>query len=155
MYQSNGSRKRKRIANQITTGIVSPPPYVRTVKLLEGGSKWECGLSLFSITRNVELVKDKDKTYFTCDCGGSREKTVQCKHIVSVLLKMCIDQADIAGHREDQKQKLMELFDCFGGMKLEEDTSNDVSMEVHMDPPRKDLEPPFLNSLNDDIIEMN
>lgn len=142
MDLDSGQKKRKRLVNQITSGLVVPSSQsqVKSVKLINGGATWHCNSSSTSAKRTVSLVNgNNNKTYFTCDCGGESIERVQCKHIINVLVKLCIDQADIAGSNEDHKHKLMDLLDCFGDMKIEKDKVPNIHInshkEVHMDNP--------------------
>jgi hypothetical protein len=103
---------RKHMYNRVLNGITSSsmPAKVTFIK----PCVWTV---LGTTTRTVRQCFDEDKTYFVCDCQG-KKLIKHCRHVVAVMTRMMIDQAEIAGAEEHEKQELEFAIAMFAKVKI-------------------------------------
>jgi hypothetical protein len=126
---SRPGKKRKRVLNQLRDGIISPPQQINNIKVISGNINFLCpGYTDKSKDYSVEIFNNNGSIGFKCECKGScgTDVTKACKHINTILLKICSDYIDSAAkfeankmNYENIKDDLKNVLDGLDKMKLD------------------------------------
>lgn len=134
MDDSRPTKKRKRVMNQLRDGIIAPPKRINNITTTGTNIGFTCQ-SYSDKFKNytVNLSNDNGNLKFTCTCVGGcgTEVTKACRHINTVLLKICSDYINSVEmfeknkmDYENVKEDLKSVLDDLNKFKIEEGLDN-------------------------------
>jgi hypothetical protein len=89
----------RKIMNKLRDGVYSPPQVINKLKA-NSCTEWECLDSSGFETHHISMRHTfENDVFFECNCNKSDNnvKTRDCKHIVGVILKIGLNQANQVG----------------------------------------------------------
>lgn len=115
------TRKRKRIANRVASGITgSPPEFIDGIVAVTGSMVFTCPSSTSTITHTITLCNCDGNMVFECDCLIiDSAKTNKCKHINTVLMSMFRKYIDNACEYDKFVEAYGGLNKCISDMSFE------------------------------------
>lgn len=114
-YNLEIDEKKKKIMNRLRDGIYSPPSLVDNLRA-KSCTEWTCKgnnsnneYTIIMKQSPSESQEDNGYVYFECTCGRyegnkyyssenfEKDKSVYCKHIISVIIKLGLNQIKRVG----------------------------------------------------------
>lgn len=109
------SKKKRRLINQYKEGLEYPPKLTTTIKIMSPSiTNWTCNSSSSnngSDKHTITMTCDPDSNniMFECNCNFNIKKTCNCKHINSLILKICLSQINNAENSIIEQEKNLQL----------------------------------------------
>ena len=104
-------RKRKRILNQLRSGIGDLPSHkIRDVYPAEGQMIFKCFNKSRKQIFNISFSAEDNKFKFECDCTFEFEgkNTSHCVHLNSAIIQLCKNFIDVSADFSEQREQYIE-----------------------------------------------
>lgn len=105
------------VTNKIRDGLIDPSPLTINCIPINGSIDWVCNSSS---SHHIRMGIENGKIIFECHCGHTGTNNRYCKHINSIVLKICLDYIEDASifniEKEDNKIIKMSINNIISSM---------------------------------------